>query len=339
MRFRHLSSPSRSSQLQRRRLVLTLIALVAAGLIALQIARNKQQAAQQTAPGGDVFGIAPVNYEFTAPASPERLPGVEDLPSASGSPRRLGDVAATTPAAAALDKTILADVRDDTLGIRRSEADAFFAVLDHVRRVPAAELIGGSRNDVLYVNLMSDSEAFRGDIVTVSGTLRRCEEFTANDDRGANRLYEAWVVTGDSSGHPYRVVATALDDGVPKRGAAQLPVTITGYFFKREGYEAQSGLQVAPTILAKTIAVDGSTYRPPLASGALPVLPGIAMAIGLIFGATLIALAWSDRRQRRLPASLPLLSSSVEEAVEQVDRRSVNEQLRELSERHRFGER
>jgi hypothetical protein len=68
-----------------------------------------------------------------------------------------------------------------------------------------------------------------------------------------------------------------------------------------------------------------------------PLPPGLAAAIGLIFLATLWALAWTNRHPRRLPASLPPLSSTVEAAVAQIDPRSVSEQLRALSERHRFG--
>jgi hypothetical protein len=336
MRFRHLSAAPRPSA-QRRRLVLGLLSLAAAGCFALLIAHNQPPPPQNGTEAKSSIAIAPVGIEVASSAPAERIPGGDAVPVESAAPRRRTD-RETAPASAALDKAVLLDARDDTLGIRHSEAEAFFTLLDHVRRVPAAELESAARRNVQYAHLMTDPSSFRGEVVTVSGTLRRCEEFAAVDaSRAPHRLYEAWVLCDDAGGQPCRIVAANVDPRALHPGDAHIPVRITGCFFKREGYEASGGLRVAPTILAKSIEVDWANHRPALTSGAPPMLPGLAVAIGLIFAFTLLALAWTERRPRRLPALLSPLPSTIEAAAAEIDRRSLGEQLRGLSERHRFG--
>jgi hypothetical protein len=323
MRFRHLSTAPRSTA-QRRRLVLTGVALAAAALCAWQIAQN-QRAASLSQSGAMEQREGGTRESF----SDARLAAEVHPRPAMPSPRR-GNVAA-----AALDRSLLDSVRDDMLGVRRSEAEAFFAVLDHVRHISADELAAAARSDVQYAHLMDAPEQFRGDVVSISGTLVRCEQFAAADaTRTPRRLYEAWVHSDDAGG-TVRIVAPHADPRLLSPGAMHVPVQVAGCFFKREGYESSQGLRFAPTILAPSIAVDGSRQASVMSGEPLP--PGLAAAIGLIFLATLWALAWTNRHPRRLPASLPPLSSTVEAAVAQIDPRSVSEQLRALSERHRFG--
>lgn len=191
-------------------------------------------------------------------------------------------------------------VRDNTLGIRRDEGDSFFRVLAHARDVPASDLQRAARKDVLYINLMAESERFRGEVVTVTGEMWRLREFAAAENSyGLRKLYEAWIFTDDSSTHPYRVVCTSLPKGMEPGQNLRTPVRVVGYFFKREGYESPGGLHVAPTILAKRLQWYSSPNAPPPMESLSTYLLGIVGAVSLALVATLVAFTLSDQKAER----------------------------------------
>ncbi len=198
------------------------------------------------------------------------------------------------------DKRALAKVKDNTLGIRRDEAAAYFRLLDHVRRVSPAELERAAATDVPYISLMTESDRFRGEPITIQGDLWRLYEFDSGpNDRGLTTLYEAWIFTGDSGHRPYRVVCTSLPHTLTPGEDLRRPVRVTGYFFKREGYPSQGGMHVAPTLIALKVM----PFRPAgvlsLADATTPYVTGIVTAVGLALLVTLLAFALGDRRIKR----------------------------------------
>lgn len=199
-----------------------------------------------------------------------------------------------------LDKSILRRVKDNELGIRRDEADAYYRVLEHARRMPTRDLERSGATDVLYINLMTQPDRFRGDPITIQGDLWRLYEFEAGPNPyGFKTLYEAWIFTGDSSNHPYRVVFSRLPRDLEPGENLRKPVRVTGYFFKREGYASNGGLHVAPTLLAQRVI----SYRPPemapSTDAIVPYMVGLVSAVGLAFLVTLVSFAISDRRAAR----------------------------------------
>lgn len=198
------------------------------------------------------------------------------------------------------DKSILVRVKDNTLGIRREEGEAFFRLLDHVRHIPPRDLERSGATDVLYINLMTQPDRFRGEPITIHGDLWRLYEFEAGPNPyGLKTLYEAWIFTADSSTHPYRVVFTHLPKELEPGEDLRKPVKVTGYFFKREGYASTGGMHVAPTLLARQV----TPFRPPNAAPStdaiVPYMIGMVSAIGLAFLVTLVSFIISDRRAAR----------------------------------------
>ena len=134
-----------------------------------------------------------------------------------------------------IDKSYLDLVRDNDLGIRKSESKAFYWLLDHARRVSLREFQQAGLKDVQYINLISQPDQFRGEPITIEGDLWKLYEFEAGaNDYNVDRLYEAWIFTGDSGHNPYRVVCTSLGKGIEPGEHLRVPVRLTGYFFKRE---------------------------------------------------------------------------------------------------------
>lgn len=342
MHFRPSQTPPHQDRRLQRRM-LGYVAVIAVVMVAFQLLPAARRPAEQpAAPGAkspDRMDFR-VRQDADTPLEPDEFRAPPDFDGREPVPPSRESVvrADVTEAEPHLDKGLLSAVRDNTLGIRADESEAFFRILDHVRRVPGSSLEKAAKDGVQYVNLMTDPTLYRGEPVTIIGDLWGLYEFPASPNAyGLTRLYEAWIFTSDSSTHPYRVVATGLGDHLKPGHDQRTPVRVTGYFFKREGYESKGGLHVAPTLLARRITRYRSPSAPPPADGLAPLMLGVVVAIGLILSATLISFAWNDRGQPRRPRALPPIPGDTVRQLEALDTRSVPEQLRELAERERSG--
>jgi hypothetical protein len=227
----------------------------------------------------------------------------------------------------------LNNVRDNTLGIRRDEAEAFYRLLAQARDVPADALADAARPGIVYTHLMVEPERYRGELVTLAGEIRRINEFPAGPNRdGLERLFEAWMFTADSGTHPLRIVLTRLPRGVRPATEMSLSARVTGYFFKREGYNTPAGLHVAPVLLAQRIQPIRDSGPPPTFS-LTPYLLGLVLAVGAGLAFTLWTFRRSDRpldrgRWRELAGPGEQISE-----LPPLEAVSVEESLRQLAER------
>lgn len=200
-----------------------------------------------------------------------------------------------------IDKSYLDVVQDNTMGIRREEAKPYYWLLDHARSVAASKLEKTGRRDVLYLNLMTEPDQFRGEPITIEGDLWRLYEYEASrNDYGVERVYEGWVFTGDSANNPYRVVFTSLPRGIEPGENLRKPVRLTGYFFKREGYPSNGGVHFTPTLLARRITINPMPNGIPLTSGIVPYMIVVIMAVGLGLLVTTVGFAVGDERSTRM---------------------------------------
>jgi hypothetical protein len=258
------------------------------------------------------------------------------------SPRnnRTGTVpVARDPQDIAFPKDLFENVRDNTLGVRREEYTAFFALLDHVQQIPTSQLEQAALKDVIYINLMTDSDRFRGEPITIIGEVVRIYPFQASPNPyNLKQLYEAWIVTKDSETHPFRVVVPTLGAGLKPGENLGIAVKVTGCFFKREGYRTAAGLHVTPTLLARRINVYRSPNQPPPADGLVPIMASVVIGFGLILTATLLSFAWADRRAPQRRDYLPSMSHETAEALASMPLFSVGEMLDNLAEQEREAE-
>lgn len=235
------------------------------------------------------------------------------------------------------NKRVLASVRDNTVGIRRDESEAYYRMLGHVQRVAPDELELASTTETQYVNLMTEPDRFRGEPLTIQGDLWRLYEFDAGpNDLGLTTLYEAWIFTGDSQPHPYRVVCTRLPHTLTPGEDIRRPVRVTGYFFKREAYPSRGGFHVAPTLIATTLTPFRLADSVPPTDAILPYMVGVVTAMGLALLVTLLAFTLGDRRIKRLARQRTL--GAVSPSFTGVTHRSlvsVEESLREFEEQER----
>jgi len=235
----------------------------------------------------------------------------------------------------AIPKSWLAEVADNTVGVRQHEADAYYRILAKAADISPRRMRSEAEPGLQYVNMMTSPEKYRGRPVTIKGDLWKLYEFQApRNDYGISRLYEAWIFTADSGNHPYRVICTEIPPEIKPQDDSRRSVTVTGYFFKREGYETSGGrLHVAPTLLAGRLELYISPEAPPPVEDLVPWMVAIISVVGLAMLATVVGFAVSDSRSRRSRDVGGTNQSLDTAALLQADRRlSIEESLRQLEE-------
>jgi hypothetical protein len=225
-------------------------------------------------------------------------------------------------------------VEDNTIGIRKHEADAYYRILAKAGTIPLQELQAHADRETLYVNLMTSPDTYRGKPITIVGELGKLFEFRVpENDYGLGTLYEAWIFTADSGNHPFRVVASSLPSNLRPGENQGQTVQATGYFFKREGYETPGGrLHVAPTLLAGRLSPYVSPQAPPPVEHLVPWMLAVVAAVGLAMLATVIGFAVSDRRANRWRHFLEPSATLDTVALSRADQRlSIEESLQRLA--------
>ncbi|NUQ63835.1 MAG: hypothetical protein HUU20_15265 [Pirellulales bacterium] len=105
-----------------------------------------------------------------------------------------------------------------------------------------------------YVQLAQQPEAYRGELVTLAGTVRRAQRVTApKNDRGIESYYQLWLQPEDDPTDPIVVYSLELPEGFPTGMEVSADARLTGFFFKRWAYMAQDRLRSAPTVLSRTV--------------------------------------------------------------------------------------
>ena len=216
-----------------------------------------------------------------------------------------------------LDPSWLSDVHHPLTGllsrsVRPEEGVGYYAILNHARELPPRELKDAAKrfererfavvkNDRDYrfyfrkpdaefptfVDLFRAPAAYHGQPVTFRGHVRRIISFAAGENAYRfQQLHEVWLYVGEAQQNPVVVVCSELPRDIPVGPDVLVDfVAVTGYFFKRYGYEDRSGqTRFAPLILAHRL-----DWNPPLkrqhwlSTTAVFVLPfGAAVVIAII---------------------------------------------------------
>ncbi|MBI3466867.1 MAG: hypothetical protein HY000_27960 [Planctomycetes bacterium] len=181
----------------------------------------------------------------------------------------------------------LKTIRDDTI-LRRSESDAFYHLLEILAERSERELRAASAGRVTFAQLFQQSNEYRGDLVTIRGTVRLAVQKTAPANAyGVGEYYELWMVPHDQRDNPLVVNCLELPAGFPRSDRLAEEAGITGFFFKRFAYQAGDGrLHTTPLLLAKAIdwtrAAPVADAQPTLASFLWCLAAAVMFAIGVL---------------------------------------------------------
>lgn len=144
----------------------------------------------------------------------------------------------------------LGRVRDDTVLRGGSEHDAFFHLLEILNR-ESEETLEQAATPVTFVQLFKQSDEYRGELVSMHGSLRRAFKLpAAKNDYGIEHYYQTWFWPHDKD-FPVVIYFLELPEGFPLGMEIHEEVSAVGFYFKRWAYAAADDIRTAPLILAK----------------------------------------------------------------------------------------
>lgn len=286
MDFRSHRPTTGSPDYGHRRLVRLLLAL---GLVALLMreVRQPERWAWFTNLGGD--SVPATSPEPQAPPAPET-----NTPHA---PELGGESTAIDGEAVRADERALAAIRDNT-PFQQEERDAWYGLFRELRNRDEASLREGAE-PVTYVQLDQQPAAYRGQLVTLAGAVRRVVE-RAEPVANSNiaRYYQVWLQPNDQLDSLVVIYCLELPEGFRIGQQLDEPARVVGFFFKRWAYNSQDGIRTAPLLLARTL-----DWKPrPAATPAAEIDRGLLWAIiGLVLAGAGITV-WTLMRRGNEPS-------------------------------------
>ena len=200
-----------------------------------------------------------------------------------------------------LPPELLAEIKDQSVGLRASESPALEAMIRQLQQIPPKVLNTAAKNDLSFAELDNDPERYRGELVQLSGQMRRLTEFPLTLTSGQKLpIWEGWMFT-ESGGpkHPYRLFVLEKPDQFPTGEEIRQQVRVTGYFFKRCGYLTAHGLSFAPMLIVQKIRWTPPTVLAPQGSWAAWPVAATLMLLAMLFGAVLWRLTLADQTARQ----------------------------------------
>lgn len=248
-----------------------------------------------------------------------------------------------TPVSTTLDPAWLAAAKHPVTGlvsrgVRPEESEAYFAILNHARQMPLEELKAAARRfeqqrlaEVMrdkeyafyfrepntpfptFVDLYKAPEAYHGQLVTFRGHVRRLISYPPGPNaHGLQQLHEAWLYVDDAQQNPVVAVCSELPPGIPSGSDVVVDhVSVTGYFFKRYGYEDSAGRpRFAPLILAQRLEWIAPEPKRPL------LAPATSFVLTVVIGLLLAIVMWRRLGTRRakhsdIPTSDELFAGNI----------------------------
>lgn len=210
----------------------------------------------------------------------------------------------------------LASICDDE-PFRHHERYEWFNLLDILNRTREPALRSKSLGRITFAQLFKQSKDYRGQLVTIRGTVRRANPLRpATNDVGITRLYRTWVFPDDNPSSPIVVYCLKLPEGFPAGMTLVEEAEITGFFFKRWPYNAwdperkETTLRTAPVMVARTLhwyQPPVPVEEPPATLGAVLTIVGVALALSFLAAAYVYTRTRSPRREPSAAPDLDVL--------------------------------
>jgi hypothetical protein len=271
--------------LSRREQWRLLLLIVPLGLVLILIGRLRDPATadrmnQLFAPvGAEAQGIEPAGQPSpptTSPAAAPSPPPDAVRSETSNEPSKSASRAGLYPK---ISPDRLSSIQDNTY-FRNSEKGAWFHFLEIMHRTPAEEIAAAHGLEANYVQLVDQSDFYRGKLVTVYGYVRQVTEQTpAKNDLGLERYFRIVMQPADGNYWPVFVYSLELPPDLRLgENSAGGNAKVTGLFFKKLSYRWRDGLGTAPVIVAKSITYHGvapggpgmTDIHPPIEEAATP---------------------------------------------------------------------
>ena len=156
-----------------------------------------------------------------------------------------------------LDERAWAQVEDNSV-FRAAETEAWQRSWERLQSLSQSEKAAADAT-VNFVQLFSQPETFRGQLIRLRSTVRRAYRVGSdNIDSSVDSYVVLGVMLSEDSGSPVVVYCADLPAGFPEVGPADalgrgqalhVNVEITGIFFKRWLHRSMGGMQMSPLVL------------------------------------------------------------------------------------------
>jgi hypothetical protein len=183
------------------------------------------------------------------------------------------------------DETPIPDPEDG----RNIELDAYFQMFINAGRTADKAFYDKAHKDLTYRHLFVQPKKYRGEVVYLTGRLRRIERIDAPAmlrQVGFKHVYEGWFFVNNSGFGPVCALFTELPDGLHVGEKLNEEVGFAGYFYKKYRYESGiTGKQIrfAPLLIGRVpevIPLPDASSQGDVNQGLMPLfLSGVAATI------------------------------------------------------------
>jgi len=188
----------------------------------------------------------------------------------------------------------LEQVRDDAPfgSAVTAEHRAWLNLLAIVHTAEAQTLENASTGRATYAQLMKQPNEYRGQLVTVFGTVRRAHRLEVpENDVGVEEYYRTWISPDDNPSSPIVAYVLELPEGFPTGMDVSADVKLVGFSFKRWLYLAgdpatgEETMRTAPVLLARSLDWRKPTPAKPPPSAdpvTLATIAGVALLVAVV---------------------------------------------------------
>lgn len=208
---------------------------------------------------------------------------------------------------------------EDNSPFRASDFEAWSQIFDNMQDATAQDLSREQAPLVQFGQLFQQSKLYRGKLVTIQGTIRRCVKLPPNPlDERAGNLWQLWVFSGGDDS-PIVVYSMNLPEGFPVGNEIHETASLQAVYFKKWVYAAKGGTMTAPLLLARNV----NWQAPATIEHEITALE-IAVGIGctLLGAMGVVGFVWWNNRNR---------DSQVEKLVRHRNRKKFEEKAAEIS--------
>jgi hypothetical protein len=197
------------------------------------------------------------------------------------------------------DRSVEFETVSDRTPMSFRDNAAYALLLDRARRQAPSELAAASRRDLVLTHIWEHPELYRGVPIHLLGTAMRVLRYESKLSK-TGWLYEAWIITPETSRVPYACVFEDAPKGLPIGPNVSERVVFNGYFLKIMKYAAADVDRGAPVLVGRIGWEPREASSPAEHDGMSPTLRWTLIVLAAMF---FVSLARWIVQLRRLVAS------------------------------------
>jgi hypothetical protein len=206
-------------------------------------------------------------------------------------------------------------VDDNSTGLLRTELTIYYQLLikaEHSQH----EKWSATAHYPSFTELIQTPSLYRGTALVLHGNALLIQEINEpSNSSHIEKTYEIWLQTRDSGNDLYRIRAIAGHQKM-RLGSQRTPMSVYGYFLKRQSYAGTHGFRTSPMIVTAKVEIQKpiprpfEQYRSYIMFGSVSLIAALALIS--------VYLSWSDRQFEKKVIQ-PMLEMTPEEQANLIE--------------------